>query len=250
MALKFIDCNVIYGRRTAPIPRRDETPGGVLRCMDRCGIETAYVTNLLSLEYDPQTGNMQLLKDVRPHSRLKPVWTLLPSGSGEMGNPETLLRRMGDEGVRIARLYPGRHNFVFSEWNLGDLLDALAGKRVPLMIDLRDMGDLDAVYRLTHKHPNLPVILVGAGYRIDRSLIRLLESVSSLYLEISTYKVHLGIERVFEHIGPGRIVFGSGMTPLNAGAAVAMILRADVPEEERKGMAGGTLEKLVSEAQL
>ncbi len=247
MTLKFIDCNVIYGRRTLPVPRRDESLGAVLRNMDRCGIETAYVSHVLSLEYDPITGNEQLLKDVRSNPRFRPVWVILPSGSDEMTNPEITLKRMGDAGVRMVRLYPGRHNFVCSEWNLSDWLDALAERRMPILFDLRDMGDLNTIHGLAQARPELPVILAGAGYRLDRSLIRLLESLPNLYLEISTYKPHLGVERLFERIGPGRLVFGSGMVGLNPGAAMAVVYRADVPEDEKRNMAGGTLERLIGE---
>lgn len=245
-ALHLVDANVIVGPRTVPVADRDDSLDSLLSEMDRCGIARACVTHIRSLEYDPATGNEQLLREISGHAALLPVWVLLPAGSGEMPPPVRTLTMLRDAQVSLVRFYPGRHNYSASEWNLGDWCDALGEHRVPTLWDVQDTG-LDALYPLAQRRPGWPVILTGVGYRADRSLMRFLEHVSNAYLEISSYKVHLGLERLVERFGAHRLVFGTGMMEMAPGAAVGTLLSLRVSDADRQTIAARTLERLLEQ---
>jgi len=244
--IRFLDSNVLAGPRVRPFPHRDDSVAGLLRRMDRAGIDGAYVTHASCLEYDPVEGNARLMHEIAGESRLQPVWVLVPGSSGETPPPAEVIDAMREAGVRMARFYPGRHFFSFEEWNVGDWLDLLAEHRVPVMIDLMDFMNWDAVHSAAAPRPQLPVILCRTSYRIDREVFRLMERAANVHLETSLYKNHLGIERVVERFGPARLVFGSAMTEMAAAPAVSGVMRAGIPEDSKRSVAGGNLERLIA----
>lgn len=247
--IRFVDGSVIVGPRVRPFPHRDDSVAGLLRQMDRCGIDAAYVSHASCLEYDPQEGNARLMQEIGRETRLRPVWVLVPASSGEMAPPRETLPALRDGDIRLVRFFPGRHNFPFTEWNLGDWFDLLAERRVPVMLDLGDVGSMDPVYRLAEPRPHLPVILSKISYRPDRGLFRLMERLPNLHIETSTYKPHLGIERMVTRFGEGRLVFGSSMTEFSPGPALAAVMRADIPLPAKRAIAGANLERLTGAVQ-
>jgi predicted TIM-barrel fold metal-dependent hydrolase len=244
--IRFIDANVLVGPRVRVYPHRDDSVAGLLRQMDRAGIDEAYVTHAACVEYDPVEGNARLMREIEGEQRLRPVWALVPASSGETPPPGDVLAAVREADVRMVRFYPGRHNFAFEEWNVGDWLDLLAEHRVPVMFDLADFANWSALHRTAESRPELPVILSRTSYRIDRQVFRLMERLPNVYLETSWYKPHLGFERVVSRLGKERLLFGSAMTEFAPAPAVASVLRADLPREAQCSIAGGNIERLVA----
>jgi predicted TIM-barrel fold metal-dependent hydrolase len=215
--------------------------------MDRFGIEKAYVTHAACLEYDPVVGNNRLLREIEGEDRLRPVWALVPAGSGEMPPPNKTIRAMREAGVRMIRFYPGRHNFAFEEWNVGDWLDTLAEHRIPVMFDLMDFMNWNAFYSAGESRTDLPIILSRTSYRIDRELFRLMERLPNVRVETSTYKPHLGVERMVSRFGERRLIFGSSMTEFCPVPAMAGVTRADISPDAKQAIAAENLERLIAE---
>ena len=108
--MKLIDANAWLGHypfRAVP----DHTPDGLLRLMDRHGIEQAVVSSLHSVFYsDPHSGNEELARWVGPHrDRLIPCATLNPEYPGW----ERDLKQCCDEwNMRGLRLFPSHHQKI------------------------------------------------------------------------------------------------------------------------------------------
>ena len=178
---------------------------------------------------------------------LEPCWVVMPHHTGEVPPPEELLAEMRRHNVRAVRLFPALQNWLLTDYGAGELLDALEAARVPTFVDF-DQTNWDQVHQLCSSHPNLPLVLVRVGYRIDRIAYPLLERHPNLRFEISGYQVHHGIEEISRRFGIHRLLFGTALPGIEPGGAVAIVTYADLPVEEKQLMAAGNLESLLEQA--
>ena len=241
--IEFFDCNARIGRPTAwqhgQITTRDE----LLREMDHGGIRRALVHHTLASQWSPRDGNAALLEELRGIERLLPCFVGLPGATGEMGPPDEFARTIREHHGAV-RLFPKDHQYSLSDWSMGGMLEALAAQSVPVLIDVGQVI-WDELAALLGGHPRLNVILLDAYYRVDRYLYPLWEKHANLYLETTTYQVHLGIEAVCERFGAERLVFGTNLPHLEVGGPVAQIVYADIAAEAKAAIAGGNLKRLL-----
>ncbi|MBI3948686.1 MAG: amidohydrolase family protein [Armatimonadetes bacterium] len=241
--LRFFDCNARVGRAGAVRPEHILDPQRLIGEMDYCGIERALVYHAWAREWDAASGNRKLLEEIEGLDRLAPCFCPLPHATEEMPPPEALAvdlkARRG-----AARLYPKEHQYVLSEWCCGRLLSALEDAGVPVLLEMAQ-ASWDDIAGVLKAHPRLPVIVLGTSYRIDRYAYPLWERFDNLHVETATYQVMRGIEAVCRRFGPERLVFGTGLPLLDAGGPIAQVMYAELPEREKRLIAGGTLARLL-----
>ena len=133
--MKLIDANAWLGHYPfRPVPHT--TADGLLRLMDRHGIEQAVVSSLHSVFYaDAHGGNEELAQWVRPHrDRLIPCATLNPTWPGW----ERDFRQCCDEwDMRGLRLFPSHHRFSLTSPRSVELIHAAVERRLHVAIPLR-----------------------------------------------------------------------------------------------------------------
>lgn len=243
-SVRFFDCNCMVGRRSAPRPETNLTVEDTLEALARAQIDEALVVHANAKEYNPRIGNEQISAVYAAHPHLHPCYVLMPHHTGEMPSGDALIRYLKDGGARAVRLYPRDHSYGLGERWSGRMLSVLEEAGVPVVIDFDQTGwpEIDGV--LTH-HPALTLVVVRAGYRIDRWVYPLLEAHRGLKLETSLYAAHLGIEAVTERFGDDRLVFGTGLPVWDAGAAISPVMYADIPDAARRKIAGETLRSLL-----
>ena len=251
--IRFFDCNCSYGRRAVVNPgsffRLEELVGK----MEHYGIEKALVYHSLARENSPAVGNRMLREEIAEYSCMEAVWTVMPHHTGEFSPPEVFINEMKLNGARTAVMFPSAadHGYSLSEWNCGDLLGALEQYGIPLIIGLEQFaGSWDGVHGLCSSHPQLKMILTGVNYRTNRNLYPIMKKFSNIYIELSGYKVHSGIEEVCELFGAKRLVFGTGMPVYSGGSAVSMLNYARISPKEKQMIAFANLEELLGGARL
>jgi hypothetical protein len=243
-ALAFFDCNARIGTASQPHPAQFLDKAGLLAEWDRLGIGGGLVYHAWAQEWDPAEGNTKLEAEIAGEARLLPIFAALPGATGEMPPPAEFAA-----GVRArhgaVRLFPRTHSFELALWCCGDLLGALEAAQVPVQVDIAETswGDTAGVLAA---FPRLHVIVLGVSYRADRLMYPLWEKHDTLHIESATYQVHRGIEAVCARFGPERIIFGTGLPVREGGGAIAQIVYAEVSEEAKAAMAGGTMKGLVS----
>src|SRR3954454_8983070 len=133
--IRLIDANAWLGHYPfRPVPHH--TPDGLLRLMDRHGIERAVVSSLHAVFYgDPQCGNEELARWVSPHrDRLIPCATLNPEYPEW---PEDLRQCREDWDMRGVRLFPAHHRYALNSPATVDLVEAAATAGLHVAIPLR-----------------------------------------------------------------------------------------------------------------
>ncbi len=240
----FFDCNCIVGRRAAARPENNMPVDEIADELSRSGISRALSIHGYARDYDPATGNRMMSELAAAHEAFVPCYVVLPHFTGEMPGGDDLLRYLDDGGARAVRLFPSEQNYGLGETWCGPLFTTLAGAGIPVLIDLdqTDWRELDSVLAA---HPDLNLVLLRVGYRINRWLYPMLARYPGLRIESAFYALHRGIETTSRLFGPDRILFGTGLPVWNAGAAVAGVQYADLDDESRRQIAGEALQGLL-----
>lgn len=254
--LGFFDCNAFIGRPAARGLLTGPTdPSTLLAEMDKVGVQHALVTHVQAREYHPSEGNRLLMAELTGHPRLFPCWTLLPHHTGEMPEPEVLVRQLLDAGVHAARVFPAvaggwGHRFSLNKYVAGPLLKVLERHHIPLFVDWllarRDDPPWRDVIELCENYPALPLVLVRVGGRSDRDVFPLLEAFPNLHIETGGYVAHRGLEGLVERYGAHRLLYGSGYPYYTLTGAAFRLAHTQLPVESRRLIAGDNLRRLLS----
>jgi predicted TIM-barrel fold metal-dependent hydrolase len=247
--LTFLDCNVTVGRRSAPRPENDLSPGEILAELEYAGISAALAIHAHAREYDPRIGNERMSEVSARHPEFLPCYVLLPHHTREFPAGDALLHYLEEGGARAVRLFPKEHSYCLGETWCGALFSTLAEAGVPVLLDV-DQTDWPELDQVMAAHPRMNLLLLRVGYRIDRWIYPLLERYPGLRLEPSLYPLHGGIEAAVERFGAERIVFGTGMPVWDAGAPVAQLRYARIGPENRRKIAVDNLRSLLWKASL
>ncbi len=246
--LNFLDCNCSIGRVGHPLLLDIPDVAGLKREMAAAGVDRALVYHTVARFGDPVTGNSMLMREIAGDPALDPVWVVLPPHTGEMPGPEKLVKDLRRGGVKAVRMYPGRprHGFSLSAWCAGEVLEALAAARIPLMLDLEDVT-WDEVFALLDGFKGLPLIITNCSYRHTRFLYPLLGKFGTLFVEMSRFLGAGAIEDLVGRFGARPLLFGTNMPAYTGTAAVAMLTYADIDRRDKEAIAGGNLRRLLVE---
>ncbi|MFO8078871.1 MAG: amidohydrolase family protein [Armatimonadota bacterium] len=238
--LRFFDGNAMVGWRSAPHPETIWRPSDFTRDYEYYGIGAALVYHASAVQYHQDHGNRVLLEEISDIPGLIPQWVVMPGHTNEIAPADELIAEMLELGVRSARIFPKMHGWPLSEEVAGPLLRELQERRMPLFVDLPEMGISGAV-SLCERCPELPVVLCGVAWGTDREIEPALERAPNLYLETHRLQGHRAYERFARQFGADRLIFGTGLPDCSPGAAMMMSLYEDIGDEERAAIAGGNL---------
>jgi len=152
--------------------------------------------------------------------------------------------------VKAATMFPaaGMHNFSMKRWSVGPLLDALAERRIPLILGIEQLGGMEGMGEFAMENPKMRIIATNVNYRVDRILYALMDQTDNLYIETSAYKSYFGLQEFVKRFGAEKLVFGSGMPAIDPAASVAVVTWSGLNESQKEAIAHGNLERLIGEA--
>jgi hypothetical protein len=252
--VSLFDANVLVG----PLPRQPagapEDVAALLATMDEFGIARALVTHSYAKWHDPAEGNVRLVCELAGEPRLVPCWVVLPAATGEVPPEGEQVARLLDAGARAARLCPLAHRLSLEPWEVGALLEALAARRVPVLLDCDNVHWSEPrpwrfIEWAARAYPDLPLVLLREPQAGLRTLLPLLERCSNVVVETSYFQAHDGIAFLVERFGPHRLVFGTGLPVFDPGLAVTGLTYAGLSAGALAAVAGGTLEELLGACQ-
>jgi hypothetical protein len=246
---------VSFGATPIPPLRQATTAKALLSEMDHNGVNEALVTCAAQRHISPLVGNPMLIEQVHDHSRLHPVWALLPSQTGEMPKPTQLLEQMRQNSVRALCAWPCEHRFLLNATTFGTLFEELIARHIPLFFDLTDGGRAEegwsSVSNLLREFPHLTLVASNQSvWGQDHFFRPLIERYPNLYIETSHYELANGLRDFYARYGSDRWLFGTAYPKRYMGGAVLQLLHADIPTPAKESIAGGNLRRILREAEL
>ncbi|HRU07121.1 MAG TPA: amidohydrolase family protein [Candidatus Brocadiia bacterium] len=245
--LRLFDAFALAGWPTQPPLFPARRPQDLLAEMDRCGVDEALVISDSQDLTSPLTANHDLLDFCAASPRLHPVWTILPSATGEMP-PHDLAADMNKHNVRALHVDAGGHKFLLNGLCLGPILDMMTERRIPLILQRRKV-DWNALLELLKEFPGLTVIFCGGSqWGHDRVARPMLERFERLYLDTSTYELDGGLPELVARFGPERFVFGSSYHLRAMGGPALQLRNMNIAPHAKELIAHGNIERLLRES--
>lgn len=224
---------------------RHNTGSGLVRLMDRFGIQRAAVSSAAAIAYrNPQSGNEEVAAEVEAHrARLIPFAVLSPVYVGW----EDDLKICGEQfGMRGVRLYPRWHNYKLSDAACHDLVNAAAARNMVVSIpvrveDPRQQGwlvnipdvEADEIAALIRACPKARFIIQNASGLSGTVLGRKDSGLPDNYaVDIARVSVEFGNElgALLANLGEDRVLFGTGMPFHYPGPAIVKIEMLRAPD--------------------
>jgi len=231
---------------------------GLLAEMDRLGIGRALVSHTLAWQNSPALGNARLMQEIAGQPRLEPCWVVMPgepeSWAGGVG---ALCEQLAENSVRAVRLCPRDQVYPINDWMLGDLLSALAQRRYLVLLDVDQvvlptgLFDVDPtgwnqIAWLAQAYPDLAILLTRVGYRALRVLLPLMWRCPNLFLDLSYFATHQGVETIVAQLGAERLVFGTSQPLVDPCGGLTRLAYADVTLHQREMIAHKNLKRMLA----
>ncbi len=213
-------------------------------------ITEAMVTNAECIEYNPAVGNENLILQIKDHEHIYGSIVWVPEISRTKSETRNYIEHMMTHRIASVRLFPKKLNHSLKKWQVGDLLQIMEAKRLPLIL-WHNETNWDTVHNICEEYPLLPVIVEGNDQKLlyhNRFFIPLLEKCPNLYIETHNLIHFGGIEYIVNECGIDRLLFGSYFPYNDPDSAMMMITDADIPEEAKYAIAGGHMRHLIAQS--
>lgn len=255
--LRFFDANCIVGTLTRPEPSgHPDTVEKLEAELEYFGIDDALVCHARAVERNLDVGNRTIVDELTGHDSLHPAWVIPMHTAIDYPEPEQFVDEMIAAGVHAVRVWPPPyHGYLADPWALGPLWDALAARRVPVLVGASDLGrypdqighgfSARNLYDVCRAHPTLPVVVVRLNFSALRVGVPLMRECPNLFAELSFFTTHRGVEFLCEHVGAERLLYGSGLPYGSPGPGITGIQYALISDEERALIAGENLRELL-----
>jgi predicted TIM-barrel fold metal-dependent hydrolase len=233
---------------------RHNTAAGLVRLMDRFGIERAVVSSAASITYrNAHSGNEEVAAEIEAHrSRLIPFAVLNPAYAGWEDDLKLCHEQFGMKGVR---LYPRWHAYTLADPRCRALVDAAAERRMTIsipirvedrrqqswLVDIPDVG-LDEIAALVRACPKARFIVHSAS-GVAGSVLgrRNAGAPDNFAVDIARLGVEFGNElaQLISLLGEDRLLFGTGMPFHYTGPALAKLELLQVSDAVKEKIRSG-----------
>jgi len=238
-----MDCNCRIGTFEHMEEPHFTDVDGLLAEMEFIGISQALVMHSWASHWSPRLGNAKLDELIGDRDNLYPCYVALPSATGELAPPAEFAAEVRARRGAV-RLFPAEHQWDFTPWCAGELLDALAARSVPALIDM-GQTNWNQIAAVLEQYRELPLIILGTSYRINRHIYPLFKKYENLYLEVNTHVMTWSLEDISERFGAERLIFGTGLPETEAGGALAQVRYNKLSDADKARIAGGNLRSLL-----
>lgn len=247
-ALDAFDAGSWLGRTPAFPSMKEGTPELLEKIHERVGIGGALVSHWLGSQDCSQEPNGLLLREIEGHDNWYAVLTLQPLFPADPGAPCSPEWAWPGR-AKAARVFPATFRFSLVEWCVGSLCEFLIERRVPLFVFHTETTFQD-LYAIAQRYPDLRIVLESQVKKImyhTRMVLPLLKACPNIYLEISNFCTQGMIEYTVNALGADRLVFGAFVPVNDPLAPLGLLLQADIPQDCKRAIAGGTIRGLISE---
>ena len=210
-------------------------------------IKKAVITNAECLKYDPFSGNESTASLIKDSKNLFGCMVLAPDMLYNGQDIKKYIDNKISQKFVAVRMFPKRLNHSMKKWLIGEILEYLEYKRLPLILWHNETG-WDFVEGLCQEYKNLPVVIEGNDVKLlyhNRNYVTLLKKCPNFYLETHNLIIYSEIDCLAGNISDERLIFGTYF-PYNAPDASMMpITAASTGETSKYKIAGQNLQRLI-----
>lgn len=229
---------------------RHKDADGLVRQMDKAGIERAFVSSVKGFMVYAPEGNEETMAACAKHpDRLWPALTFNPYPRGLEG-----LELLDAPGPKLVKFALAHQNFfLHEEPAIGALAETCAQKGIPVMLvnrlftSQRIPASPPASFAgFIAAHPKTPFIIATVNYLFEmQSTLDLMRRFPNVWVETSGMMGLDEVEAFVREVGAGRLLHGSCMIlQMPAEVGPLRVRSARIGDEEKEKILGGNAQKL------
>ncbi|HEY6740246.1 MAG TPA: amidohydrolase family protein [Actinopolymorphaceae bacterium] len=226
----------------------DNGTAGMMRVMERVGVDVALVSSHLALELDVEGGNAETAAMVEESGgRLRGLIVANPHIDPE----RTLATWLDDERFVGVKLHPELHEYPVTGSRYEPVWAAAAARGFPVLVHSwagSEYNDIPMFGTVAERHPDATILLGHSGAR--RSFLPDVAGLAcrhpNLILETcGSYMTGSWLRYFVEQVGAEQVVFGSDFPFIDLRYAIGRALFAELPDDDLALVLGGTISRLV-----
>lgn len=254
--MKILDCNLNFGATNNGEPYQNcDTFAELLEELGRCGIGGGLVRCGYSSTVGVNYGNDFVARCVKSEEAKKfdlyGVWAVLPPYTDETPKLEDLPAAMKENRIGAVYLSPRTHRYELNALTMGETLDVLQQKKIPVLLNTANGIWMDQIYRVMAEFPGLTAVVADQDcWPNARRLYPLAYHYENLRLDLSYVMDAGGVEDMTARFGEEKLVFGTAFPYRYTGSMLAVVRSAAISDGAREKIFGGNLEKMLEEAGL
>lgn len=240
-----IDLHGHLGRHLFPMV--DVKPAGIVRVMDRLGVELILVSHIQCEAFRFREGNEVVRDAMREHpGRVRGYVIVFPASEAEVTAEMRRCVREGFTGLKIENV--NGHSYLHPAYR-GAL--AIANeRRMPVLLHTwGGAGDeVHEIRELASRYPEASFLLAHAGASSSEALfVDLSRELPNVYLDLALSAAPRGIvERLARGAGADRVTFGSDCCFISMTHQIGKVLGAHIPEADKLLILGGNARRILS----
>ncbi len=245
--VRIIDCHAHYGH--SELVRITHTEAeGMLRVMDRVGVEKVCVSSFMSIGPDYGTGNKMVAEVIANHpERFIGYAVVNPNQPGKITTE--LERCFDDYGMRAIKLHPALHRYPIGGPAYEKVFEFAAVRRVPILS--HEWGAPDLLDRLAREYREVNFIMAHTGFwdgRSDFTYASVVGSNENVFVDLAYTNIYYSVlEELVDLLGSSKILFGSDFPLHDLAYQLGRVLFAKLGDEDKRMILGGNMLKLMGE---
>lgn len=231
------------------------TGDGLVKLMDRFGVDEAVVASTRSVFYDYAEGNEEVYELVHSFPKRFAGFASVSPLYMDQALSE-MKKRVGEQGMKGLRLYPSPHP-RYQGYELKDdiahtLMEEIARLKVPVMIPVRltlnpafPGVDVKQILELANRFTEVRFIMGCINSLEATKNSSAIKRHDNISIDTSGLQMLKNIEYLVDEIGVQKILFGTGMPIQYPGPGLTKIRDAKISEEEKRFILGENAAKLL-----
>ncbi|MGC8971397.1 MAG: amidohydrolase family protein [bacterium] len=219
----------------------------MVRIMDRIGMESAWISALISIGPDYKLGNEMVLEAMMAFpDRFRGYVTLSPYFADRI---EEELKERASQGFIGIKLHPGTHAYPIDGVNYLYAYKYADEHKWPILIHTWGERDVRTIIEIAKSYQNAIFIMGHSGGDLRSMLlaVELAKDVNNIYLDLTGSAMYNGIiEYYVEKIGSKRILFGTDFPFIDPRPAIGWVRGSKIKEEDKFNILHRNAEKILN----
>ena len=213
------------------------------------GIKKAVITNAECIKYEHLSGNENTAMMIKDDEDFYGCMVMVPEMQFKGKYLKGYIDKKIEQKFVAARMFPKILHHSMKKWMIGDILEYLEYKRLPLIVWHNEVSR-DYIEGLCQEYKNLPVIIEGNDVKLlyhSRNYITLMNRFDNLYIETHRLIIHGEIDYILDTISDEKLIFGTYFPYDTPNAYMMPITEAFAEESSKYKVAGQNLQRLIDD---